>query len=200
MTACCKVLLLAGLAVPLLLTRVAFMSVVALARTRSIYIITFPVIVLLIIISNFGWQAILSSVECYDPETDKWTKLVHMKKVDSTNWILGKTQCSPATCRCVVLLAGCWWIGRSTLTPSWILNSFDPPTNAWLPTTVCSRRLQTVSNLWIATKHGRGRQLLCNVLISKNLYSSWQQWPRHADVVFCHVTIINTGTMSHFIF
>ena len=70
---------------PLLLTRVAFMSVVALARTRSIYIITFPVIVLLIIISNFGWQAILSSVECYDPETDKWTKLVHMKKVDSTN-------------------------------------------------------------------------------------------------------------------
>ena len=84
-TACRKVLLLAGLAVPLLLTRVAFMSVVALARTRSIYIITFPVIVLLIIISNFGWQAILSSVECYDPETDKWTKLVHMKKVDSTN-------------------------------------------------------------------------------------------------------------------
>ena len=33
----------------------------------------------------------------------------------------------------------------------------------------------------------------------KNLYSSWQQWPRHADVVFCHVTIINRGTMSHFI-
>ena len=78
------VLLLAGLAVPSLPTRVAFMSVVASARTRSIYHY-FPChrhsnnhhr-------NNFGGQAILSSVECYDPETDKWTKLVHMKKVDT---------------------------------------------------------------------------------------------------------------------
>ena len=86
------------------------------------------------------------------------------------------------------------WVGR--------LNCLETPTNALLPPTVCSShiRLQTVSNFWIAIKHGSGRQLLCNVLISKNLYSSWQQWPRHADVVFCHVTIINTGTMSSFIF
>ena len=72
-----------GLAVPSLPTRVAFMSVVASARTRSIYLY-FP--------RHqhpphnhhhVDEQAILSSVECYDPETDKWTKLVHMKKVDT---------------------------------------------------------------------------------------------------------------------
>ena len=40
---------------------------------------------------------------------------------------------------------------------------------------------------------------LCAMCWSQNLYSSWQQWPRHAaGVVFCHVTIINTRAMSHF--
>ena len=176
------------------------MSVVALARTRSIYIITFPVIVLQLNHQQF-WLAGNSKLgRVLWPWDRQMDKAGSYEKGWFNKLNFRENSMFTCTCRCVVLLAGCWWIGRSTLTPSWILNSFDPPTNAWLPTTVCSRRLQTVSNLWIATKHGRGRQLLCNVLISKNLYSSWQQWPRHADVVFCHVTIINTGTMSHFIF
>ena len=46
------------------------------------YIFTFPLIIILNNHHHVDGQAILSSVECYDPETDKWTKLVHMKKVD----------------------------------------------------------------------------------------------------------------------
>ena len=72
---------LSGLAVPSLPTRVAFMSVVASARTRSIYIYS-PLHHHPNNHHHIDGQAILSSVECYDPETDKWTKLVHMKKVD----------------------------------------------------------------------------------------------------------------------
>jgi N-acetylneuraminic acid mutarotase len=49
-------------------------------------------------------QAILSSVESYDPETDKWTKLVHMKKV-RPGWLLNQHRPESAHGRQITLTA-----------------------------------------------------------------------------------------------
>ena len=86
-------------------------------------------------------------------------------------------------------------VGSLNCLESWILLKLPRrSTNALLPYTPSAP--ETPNCVHLLDRH----QILCNVLISKNLYSSWQQRPQHADVVFCHVTIINTGTMSHFIF
>ena len=83
---------------------------------------------LTIILTKVFWtidvQAILSSVECYDPETDKWTKLVHMKKVGKPLLLLSNIQC--LTCRCVASWVECWWTDQSILTPSSTLELICP--------------------------------------------------------------------------
>ena len=76
------------------------------------------------ILNHLDVQAILSSVECYDPETDKWTKLVHMKKVGKPLLLLSNIQC--LTCRCVASWVECWWTDQSILTPSSTLELICP--------------------------------------------------------------------------
>ena len=168
LTTRCKIMISSGSVVPSLLTKVEYMWAAGLAKTRSKKSFTF--------IPNRPWCAGNSQLgRVLWPWDGQMDKAGPHEKGEVLMQLSLVVHPNVADVRLRRRSAG------------------RPTCSLWQRVRVV-RTLPTVessSDTWIDN--------LCAMCWSQNLYSSWQQWPRHAaGVVFCHVTIINTKTMSHF--